>query len=232
MNAFRYTRRMETPPHRHDEYAFIYLLRGAAEYVQFDCIEVVRRGEVIVTNGGTLHASCYLPDGEAAVGVAFVMGTEVFHRLLGTMTLPRIPGNQRLLLLGKLAMPECLPLVERAATELANRRSGYGLVVEGMALQFVVETLRMWPREMMSGGVRTQQEMLSRIRFIQTLEYIASAPPEAVDLSSLSSTLGISAARCNRLFRATTSLGLREYYSERLRREAAQLHSGWRPGQR
>jgi len=229
VNYFSYDSAFQTPVHRHDDYAIICVATGFVEYTQFDQVDVVGRGGVVVTNGGILHASRYFLEHSITRGVAITLSGGQFRRLAEVCQFEPAASDGQVILMGKLHLPECLTLVDKLLSELQKRGTVQELMVQALAAQLLAEILQKRPRSLIRRRSGAAAAGLSRADFIRVLESISAASYGSWNLPQISSRLGLSPDDLAQAFHSMTDQTPLEFFRHSLLTRARALASSSRP---
>ncbi len=204
VNYFRYHDLFETPSHLHDEYALIALADGATDYVQFGTREHVHRGDFLITNGNTLHASVHAAGGRRTEGVALTFTAAAFHDFLGRAGVEREHPARQCILMHKVSLPEALPLVDALVREISESRPPSKRIMEGLATALSLQVLRAWPRLLIREHSPGPRGSMPRRRLIRTLEYMAATRKRDFSIDTLCQALHVTRRELYASFALTT----------------------------
>jgi transcriptional regulator GlxA family with amidase domain len=102
------------------------------------------------------------------------------------------------------------------AEELRQRGSGHKLILETLAMQLLVETLRSWPRDQVIIVAGDSTPRLPCRDFVRAYEFMRTCRKEAFRVEHLCSFLGTSEERFTRLFTASTNHTPASFYNRML----------------
>jgi AraC-like DNA-binding protein len=203
-------------PHTHSEYNVVICLAGAVSKTQMGVTEVIEPGQAMVGNFGVQHASGYLTDSQGCEAVCLTVDRRLLAGLLNDAGLPEPVGRRSPVFLGKINSHVLYSCALDIAQELSRRELGHAIVVEGLAMRMLVETLRSWPR---AGVERCEVDWTPRLPrrdFVRAYEFMRWCRKDAFRVQHLCRFLGSSEERFTRLFRAATSDSPASFYNRML----------------
>lgn len=210
-------------PHTHSEYVIVLCLAGAVAKTQLGQTCVVGPGEAMMGNFGVEHASAYLNDRHPCEAVCVTVDQRMVAPLLRDLRLPLVSGRTMPVFLGKLNSPVIHHCAVDIARELRGRALGHKIVLEGLALRVLVETLRAWPRGGVEKGEVDTTPRLPRQEFVRAYEFMRWCKKDAFRLQHLCRFLGRSEERFTRLFLAATQSTPAHFYNQLLMERAREL---------
>ncbi len=193
------------PPHTHSEYNIVVCLGGAVSKSQMGENHVIEAGESMVGNFGVEHASSYERANSGSDSVSLTVDRRILSRLVPDYELIEGEGHRVPVLLGRIDSPVLYACARDVVNELNERRPGYGLVVEGLAMRMLIETLRAWPVRRIEQCEVDWTPRLPRRDFVRAYEFMRWCRKDDFRLDHLSRMLGSSEARFARLFRASAN---------------------------
>lgn len=224
VNHFRYTMPFRTPEHTHDEYTIIGLFSGSAEYTQFQQIEHVGRGEVLITNGSAPHSSRYVLDGEPTEGIALTLPAAAFHTFLEESGISSKNRDRQCVLLGKICAPQILPVLDALIREMRETAASARPLIDRFTRELAFAAVRTWPRGLITEyRARRVDGSVYRESFIRALEFMHSARRSEFSIGSLCSNLGISRRQLYAMFQATAGGTPGRQFNEVLMQRAEQM---------
>ncbi len=203
-------------PHTHSEYHISICLAGAVSKTQMGVTQVVEPGELMIGNFGVEHTSEYLADGKECEAVCLTLDRRVLSSLLDDADLPPPLGRSIPVFLGKVASQVVASCARDMVQELRRREVGQAIVLEGLAMRILVETLRAWPR---AGVERCEVDWtprLARHDFVRAYEFMRWCRKDTFRIEQLCQFLGASEERFTRLFRAATNVSPGRFYARML----------------
>jgi AraC-like DNA-binding protein len=203
-------------PHTHSEYVIVLCLSGAVAKTQLGQTCVVGPGETMMGNFGVEHASAYLHDGKPCEAICLTVSQRVLGGLLNDFRLPPMRGQQMPVFLGKLDDRILHACAVDIANELRGRALGHAIVIEGLALRVLIETLRAWPRARVEACAVDFTPRLPRHDFVRAYEFMRWCRKDAFRLERLCRFLGSSEERFTRLFLAATNSTPASFYNQML----------------
>lgn len=219
VQVFRHNRAISYPVHTHNEMAIVICTQGTVESTQFACKETLHRGEVLFTNSDVPHASRYCIDGKPTFGVTLEFNPQVLQRL-------GYNGASiyfRAKFLGKMNLPEVLPLVQTIQDEALGLKQDVSLLVTALARQIMVLVLREWPREL----IRTHESKaivhLPRNELVRSIEIMRTIPVHEFAVPDLARQLHRSTSTFSRLFARSVGESPHNFYRTMVLQQAANL---------
>lgn len=97
--------------------------------------------------------------------------------------------------------------------ELNERKPGHDVVVEGLAMRMLIETLRSWPVKHIEQCEVDWTQRLPRRDFVRAYEFMRWCRKDDFRLDQLCHLLGSSEARFARLFRASAKEGPASFFN-------------------
>jgi len=210
---FRGTESVSYQPHTHSEYNIAICLAGAVSKTQMGATHVIEPGEVMVGNFGVEHASAYLSDGKGCEAVCLTLDRRIFSSLLEEADLPMPLGRSSPVFLGKLGSHIIASCARDIVQELRRCESGQAIVVEGLAMRILVETLRAWPRADIELCEVDWTPRLPRHDFVRAYEFMRWCRKDVFRMEKLCQFLGASEERFTRLFRAATNISPARFFT-------------------
>ena len=211
---FRSAESVSYQPHTHSEYNIAICLAGAVSVTQLGATQVLEPGEALMGNFGVEHASAYLADGKACEAVSLTLDRRILCDLLADADLPQPLGHSSPVFLGKLGSQVIVSCAKDIALELRRRESGQAIVLEGLAMRILVETLRAWPRADVERCEVDWTPRLPRHDFVRAYEFMRWCRKDAFRMEQLCQFLGASEERFTRLFRAATNVSPARFYAD------------------
>lgn len=192
-------------PHTHSEYTIVLCLNGAITKTQLGQTQVVEAGEAMMGNFGIEHASSYLTNGRDCEAVCLTFNREVLADFASEFRLPLPRADKGPVFLGKVANEILQGHAVRAVQEMQQRQHGYKLIIESLAMQMLVETLRVWPRQSVEHCEVDLKPRLPRRDFVRAHEFMRWCRKDEFRLQHLCEFIGSSEERFIRLFHAATN---------------------------
>lgn len=210
-------------PHTHSEYNIVVCLSGAVSKTQLGVTQIIETGETMIGNFGVEHASAYLAGPTGCEAVSLTLDRRILSDILRGSHLPLSPDHRQPVFLGKI---QSAPLFETALNlvdELCAPRFGSDIVVEALASQMLVESVRAWPK----AGVELLDvdftPRLPRRDFVKACEFMRWCRKDSFRLNNLCRFLGTSEERFTRLFRASVNDSPASFYNRMLLERACDL---------
>lgn len=218
---FHPCRSVSYEPHTHSEYNVVICLAGAVSKTQMGVTETIEPGEAFLGNFGVEHTSSYLTGSKGCETVCVTADRRIFTELLDEP--PVLDGRRSPVFLGKICSRVLASCALDSAEELRHREIGHAIVLEGLVMRMLVETLRLWPR---SGVERCEVDMTPRLPrrdFVRAYEFMRWCRKDAFRLEQLCRFLGTSEERFTRLFRAATHASPASFYNRMLLERGREL---------
>jgi AraC-like DNA-binding protein len=200
-------------PHTHSEYNIVICLAGAVSKTQMGSTHVIEAGEAMMGNFGVEHASGYVTDKNGCEVVCLTVDRRILGELLHAAGLPLPVGAKSLVFLGKLHSRVLHACAADMATELQHRELGHEIVLEGLAMRMLIETLRAWPHAHVESCEVDLTPRLPRHEFVRAYEFMRWCRKDEFRLKKLCRFLGSSEERFTRLFRAATNASPAHFYN-------------------
>ena len=203
-------------PHTYSEYHIAICLAGAMSKTQMGVTHVIEPGELIIGNFGVEHASAYLADGKLCETVCVGLDRRILSGLLRDVDLPLPTGRASPVFLGKLSSRVIMSCAQDILVELRRREPGQAVILEGLAMRILVETLRAWPREGVHRCEVDSTPRLPRYEFVRAYDFMRWCRKDTFRMDQLCQFLGASEERFTRLFRAATNSSPARFYGRML----------------
>jgi len=213
---FRSTESVSYPPHTHSEYNIVIPLVGAVSKTQMGTTKTVEPGEAMMCNFGVEHSSGYLTKGQSCEVVGLTVDRGILVELLEDPSLSTLSDGRSPVFLGKVSSRVLYDCALDAARELRQRELGHAIVLDGLAMRILVETLRLWPRSSVDRCEVDCNPRLPRRDFVRAYEFMRWCRKDAFRLQHLCRFLGSSEERFARLFRAATNTSPAAFYNRML----------------
>ncbi len=216
LQHFRHTQDVSYLPHTYPEYCIVVCLRGSVKKSQLGEHVLASAGEALMSNSGVASDSSYLTHGEACEMICLSVSRDVLLKLLVDFRSLHVTGQASPVFLGKFHNRVLHTSALDMVTEMHQRELGHEIVLEGLAMRVLVETLRHWPRARIEMRKVDLTPKLPRPEFVQAYDYMRRCPKDAFRLQTLCRYLGSSEERFTRLFRATTGESPARFYNRML----------------
>jgi len=200
-------------PHTHSEYVIVLGLAGTVRKTQLGQTCAIGPGEAMMGNFGVEHASAYLRDGKPCEAICVTVDQRCLAHFLRGFRLPPVSRQTMPIFLGKLQDRVLQACAVDLAKELRDRALGHEIVVEGLALRVLVETLRAWPRAHVEKCEVDFNPRLPRRDFVRAYEFMRWCRKDQFRLEHLCRFLGSSEERFSRLFLAATHATPASFYN-------------------
>ena len=205
LQHFYPSKSVEYPFHTHSEYNIVVCLKGAVSKTQMGETHVIEAGEAVMCNFGVEHASTYQTGNCIAESVSLTVDRRILSGLLSPHQSDKQGGRRVPVLLGRIKSPVLYSCACDVVKELEERRPGYQVVLEGLAMRMLIETLRTWPVRRIEQFEADWTPRLPRRDFVRAYEFMRWCRKDEFRLDHLSHVLNSSEARFARLFRASVN---------------------------
>ncbi len=199
---FDYHRRTRYPARLQDEYVAVYCLDGEVVVHEDGASRVLAPGEVLIGNSQRWRSSEYAAPGTAR-GLTLIVNPRLLRRALHLEE--DQPGSAAPLPLfrDKRSAPQLQRLVEDVLEEMSNPEFGQAELLEAMARELLIRTLRLWPDTPVAPAPNAPR-LLSRRHFVSALDYMQTHGKSDFTVEGMCQGLGLTAGEFSKLFRATT----------------------------
>jgi AraC-like DNA-binding protein len=223
LQHFHPSQTAEYTPHTHSEYHIVVCLEGAVLKTQLGETQVIEAGQALAGNFGVEHSSCYATARGRSESVTLTVDRRMLSGLLPGYRFEAERGDRLPVLLGRLDSPLIYQCAREVAPELKERKPGYEVVLEGLAMRMMIETLRAWPVRKIELCEVDWTPRLPRRDFVRACEFMRWCRKDDFRLDQLSRMLGISESRFTRLFRASANEGPAAFFNRILLCRASAL---------
>ena len=213
---FCHTEDVSYLPHSYSEYCIVICLRGSVTKTQLVETVVIGPGEALMSNSGVANDSGYMTHGHACEMICLSVNRQVLLKLLVDFRSMHVIGRTSPVFLGKVNNRVLHSCALDIVGELQNRKLGHKIVVEGLAMRILVETLRNWPQSRIEMRKVDLTPKLPRREFVRAYDFMRQCPKDEFRLQNLCRYLGSSEERFTRLFRATTNETPARFYNRML----------------
>ena len=224
LQHFHYQETIFFPERRLPEYAVVCCFSGRINVVENNAQIALLPGEILIGNPRLPRASEYVPVDGVCEGATVVVGAKQMQEFLEELRLVE-PGAGALML-GKIAVPECVAQMKYALEVVGQGHSGAQRYLDGFLSQFLVEVLWKWPSAAIVPRSMTQGYLLSLRHFVQAVEYMNQCAKNEFAVDTLCGEIGISVAHFRRLLFASAQRSPLEFYNGVLIRRAQKLIGG------
>ena len=199
---FRYEKRHVYPPRVQDEYVVVACLAGQVTVTEDDRVEKLQPGEVLIGNSRQWRGSSYGAGGPCE-GLTLIVdrrSVQALVRELGDQrfreaVVPVFPGTHQL--------PCLTRIVEDVLAELQGSDAGRTQVLQLLANELLIRSIRSWPR-LCAEQLASTDRVLTRRHYVLALDYMQCHGKSDFSMQALSSAVGLSVAEFTRLFRRAT----------------------------
>ena len=223
LQHFRHESQIAFPDHSHNETSIVICTGGSLESVQMGIREVLRPGDVIITNRNIIHSSRYGLEGDASEGLALDLDARTHLSVLRELSL-RTPNQiESCVFLGKIHLPHAAAMGKDLirAAELIPAKST--LDVNRLMQQILVDVIRAWPPGAIRPMEHKTEPRLRRWDFIRGVQLMMAIDRDRFTVKSLSEEFALASSTFNKLFRNTTGISAMQLFHRILIRRACRL---------
>ena len=167
-----------------------------------DRIEKLTPGEVLIGNSRQWRGSSYGETGTCE-GLTLIVNRRSLQALMRDLGDPRFheavvpvfPGTQKL--------PCLMRIVEDVLTELQGDGAGRTQILELLASELLIRSMRSWP-EVLVQELASTDRVLTRRHYVVALDYMQRHGKSDFSIQDLSSSVGLSMGEFTRLFKRST----------------------------
>ena len=207
---FSYKRQHVYPSRLQDEYVVVFCVAGQVTVAEDDRVEQLHPGEVLIGNSRQWRTSRY-GEKDPCEGLSLIASRRALQSALRDLGDHRFEQDIVPVLPGKVRVPGLLRIAEDVLAELEGSFVGRARILEGLAEQLLVRSLRSW-KVVEVQRLGTTDRVLSRRHFVAGLDYMQARGKNEFTLQGLCEHVGLSVAEFTRLFRrCTTSTPLTTY---------------------
>jgi AraC-like DNA-binding protein len=200
---FRHTRQHVYPARIQDEYVIVLLMAGRVTVAEGDRVEQLLPGDVLVGNSRQWRTSCY-GEKEKCEGLSLIASRRALQSALRDLGDDRFANSVVPVLPGKVRVPGLSRIAEDVLAELEGSQAGRSRILEILAEQLLVLTLRSWP-DVEIQRLDGTDRVLSRRHYVAGLDYMQARGKNEFTLNGLCEHVGVSVGEFTRLFRRCTA---------------------------
>jgi AraC-like DNA-binding protein len=200
---FKYKRQHVYPLRVQDEYVIVLCMAGQVTVVEGDRVEQLHPGDVLIGNSRHWRSSRY-GEKETCEGLTLIASRRALQSALRHLGDDRFEKSIAPVLPGKVKVPGLLRIAEDVMAELEGSQVGRTRILEILAEQLLVQSLRSWPVVEIRRFDGTER-VLSRRHFVAGLDYMQARGKHEFTLQGLCDHVGLSVAEFTRLFRRCTA---------------------------
>ena len=206
LQHFQCGSRIAYPDHAHNETSIVICTGGCLESFQMDVHEVLKPGDIIITNRNTIHSSRYGMDGEVSEGLTLDLDTSAYLSILRALSI-RLPRPvDGCVFLGKIRMPQIAEIAKDLIRTVGQESSGCAVDENMLMRKTLADVLRAWPTESIHPDCHKAEPRLPRWDFICSVELMTANGRDQFFVKSLYGEFDLAASTFNKLFRNTTGL--------------------------
>jgi AraC-like DNA-binding protein len=206
--------------HTHNETSIVICTQGALESLQFGHKETIEEDRVLITNAGIPHSSRYVLNGRRTRGVTIDLPRAELGEAIRRTTGIDYP---RSMFLGSLHLPAIGGLAREIEKEHNQVLCGSQLVIDALAMQIVIQVLRVWPRPLIHSYIPTTELKLPRRELVTAIEWMHQVPLDSFTIEEISQQVNRSSSSFSRLFTKATGSSPYQFYSGVLMTRAAEM---------
>jgi AraC-like DNA-binding protein len=200
---FRYKRQYVYPSRLQDEYVIVICMAGRVTVAEGDRIEQLYPGEVLIGNSRQWRTSRY-GEKEICEGLSLIASRRALQSALRHLRDDRFEKSIVPVLPGTVRVPGLSRIAEDIIAELEGSQAGRSRILEILAEQMLVQSLRSWPVVDVQRLDGTER-VLSRRHYVAGLDYMQACGKHEFTLQGLCEYVGLSVAEYTRLFRHCTA---------------------------
>jgi AraC-like DNA-binding protein len=217
---FKYKRQHVYPSRLQDEYVIVLCMAGRITVSEGDRVEHLLPSDMLIGNSRQWRSSRY-GEKEPCEGLSLIASRRALQSALRHMGDDRFEKSIVPVLPGTIRVPGLSRIGEDVLAELEGAQAGRSRILEILAEQLLVLSLRSWPLVEVQrlGGT---ERILSRRHFVAALDYMQARGKNEFTLSGLCKHIGLSIAEFTRLFRRCTGSTPLATYNRLLIRHAVE----------
>jgi AraC-like DNA-binding protein len=200
---FKHTRRQIYPSRIQDEYVIVLCMAGQVTVAEGDRIEQLHPGDVLIGNCRQWRTSSY-GEKEPCEGLSLIASRRALQTALRHLGDDRFEKSVVPVLPGTVRVPGLARIAEDVLGELEGSQAGRSRILEMLAEQLLVRSLRSWPVVEVRHLDGTDR-VLSRRHFVAGLDYMQARRKNEFTLQGMCENVGVSVAEFTRLFRRCTA---------------------------
>ena len=207
LQHFQCQSRIAYPDHAHNETSIVVCTGGCLESVQVGAREVLRPGDIIITNRNTIHSSRYGLDGEVSEGLTLDLDTHTYLSILRSLSVRLPRPAEACLFLGKIRLPQVTEMAKDLIRGLgAESRRPSAPDANALMQRIIADVVRAWPAESIRPVCHKAEPRLHRWDFIRSVQLMTTNGRDQFFVKSLYREFDLAASTFNKLFRNTTGL--------------------------
>jgi AraC-like DNA-binding protein len=196
---FSYKRQHVYPARLQDEYVIVLCMAGEVTVAEGDRVEKLHPGEVLIGNSRQWRTSRY-GQNEPCEGLTLIASRRAMQSALRHFGDERFEKSIVPLLPGTEKVPGISRIAEDVLAELEGCEAGRSRILEMLAEQMLVRSLRSWSVVELEQLAATDR-VLSRRHYVAALDYMQTHGKNEFTLQGLCDNIGLSVAEFTRLFR-------------------------------
>jgi AraC-like DNA-binding protein len=200
---FRHKQQHVYPSRLQDEYVIVICMAGRVTVAEGNRIEQLHPGEVLVGNSRQWRTSRY-GEKETCEGLSLIASRRALQSAMRHLGDDRFEKSIVPILPGTVKVPGLSRIAEDILAELDASQAGRSRILEILAEQLLVRSLRSWPVVEVQRLDGTDR-VLSRRHFVAGLDYMQARGKNEFTLQGLCENVGLSVAEFTRLFRRCTA---------------------------
>jgi AraC-like DNA-binding protein len=200
---FKHKRQHVYPSRLQDEYVIVLCMSGRVTVAEGDRVEQLHPGEVLIGNSRQWRTSCY-GEKEPCEGLSLIASRRSLQSALRHLGDDRFEKSIVPVFPGTVRVPGLSRIAEDVLAELGDSQAGRSRILEVLAEQLLVRSLRSWPVVEVQRLDGTDR-VLSRRHFVAGLDYMQARSKSEFTLQGLCENVGLSVAEFTRLFRRCTA---------------------------
>jgi AraC-like DNA-binding protein len=210
-------------PHTHGEYCMVMCLAGCVQVLRGQTVDVINPGELMVVNPGEVHQCRFGTGDPRSEGLTMIVDRRLAREYLAAMSFPNASPTTFPRISGKIRDPEIQAAAYRMIDECAEQQRGFGIVVDALLRQMLVQVFRHWPQDSISPVRLKLAPQLRWLHMHKAMEFMNAYGKGTFRLSDLCVELGVSHSRFNPLFKNSAGTNPHSFYNHLLVLKARRL---------
>lgn len=199
---FSFTRQHVYPARLQDEYVIVFCMAGQVTVAEGDRVQQLHAGDILIGNSRQWRTSSYGEKGQCE-GLTLIMSRRVLQTAFRDLGDNRFEGSVVPIFPGTTRIPGLSRIAEDVVAELESTLAGRSRLLESLAEQLLVRSLRSWPVVQVKQLDETNR-VLSRRHFVGALDYMQARGKNEFTMPDLCKNVGLSVSEFTRLFHCST----------------------------
>lgn len=210
-------------PHTHGEYCMVLCLSGCVQILRGDKVDSIHPGELMVVNPGEVHRCRFGVGDPRSEGLTMIVDRRLAREFLAEMSFPDTSPSVFPKITGKIRDSEIQTIAYQMIGECARQQRGFGIVVDALLRQMLVQVFRNWPKDAISPVRLKLAPQLRWLHMHKAMEFMNAYGKGAFRLSDLCAEVGVSHSRFNPLFKNSAGTHPHSFYNHLLVLKARRL---------